>query len=511
MLRDEVLSGGFLECVLNIKKLSILFALGVASCSGGGGGDPAVDIPDIVANNVPSIASAIADQVGSVGYEFSFDATQNGSTFSDADNDSLSYSVSITPANGGLSSNAGQITGSPNQIGDYTIQVTANDGNGGSVTDTFLMEVTARQTAIQTKFGGIIDLNNLADYAGQTIPNYIGKLDDGGNPITNAGATLGRVLFYDTALSSTDSISCASCHDQAAGFSDLDVVSSGVDGAQTARHSMRLINTQFAEERQFFWDERAESHEAQETQPIRDMKEMGFSGINSQPDFSELITKLEAIDYYQELFRFVYFDGDITEERLQNSIAQFVKSIQSFDSKYDVGRALVNNDNAAFPNFTADENAGKNLFMSGPPDGGAGCDACHRAPEFDIRENSGHNGVVGVAGDPTQFDFDVTRAPTLRDVVAPNGVPNGPLMHDGSLATLRNVIDHYNAIQVPAVQPERGNFLSGLDNRLNGGPGNNGQRLNLTETEKANLEAFLRTLTGSSIYSDAKLSDPFTN
>lgn len=82
-------------------------------------------------------------------------------------------------------------------------------------------------------------------------------------------------------------------------------------------------------------------------------------------------------------------------------------------------------------------------------------------------------------------------------------------MHDGSLATLRDVIDHYNAIQVPTTQPERADFLNGLDNRLDGGPGNNGQRLNLTDAQKDQLEAFMMTLTGSSIYTDTKLSDPF--
>ena len=83
-------------------------------------------------------------------------------------------------------------------------------------------------------------------------------------------------------------------------------------------------------------------------------------------------------------------------------------------------------------------------------------------------------------------------------------------MHDGSLATVLDVVNHYDAIQVPNNEPERTNFLNTIDNRLRGGGGGNGQRLNLTDEEKGQLVAFLATLTGDSIYQDEKLSDPFT-
>jgi len=207
------------------------------------------------------------------------------------------------------------------------------------------------------------------------------------------------------------------------------------------------------------------------------------------------------------LFRFVYLDPDITEARVQETLAQFTKSIQSFDSKYDDGRAQVNNNNAQFPNFTADENAGKQLFSQNPNNGGAGCQQCHRAPEFDIRPGSDQNGIFRVAGTTTEFDLTNTRSPSLRDLVGPGGSSNGPFMHDGSLATLRDVIEHYNAIQEPASEPPLSQFRATLDNRLT--QGGNPQQLNLTETEKDQLEAFLLTLTGASIYTDEKLSDPF--
>ena len=221
------------------------------------------------------------------------------------------------------------ISGVPDSSGDVTITCTATDPDGESVSDTFTITVSIDQSAIATVFAGTIDLDNLDDYAGQTVPNYITKLNDGGNPITDAGATLGRVLFYDTSLSTAGTVSCASCHAQSLGFSDSGVVSTGVEGGQTGRHSMRLINTMFADEEDFFWDERAPSHEAQESQPIQDHNEMGFSGQNGRPDLNDLIAQMEATEYYEELFRFVYLDPNITEQRIQLALAQFTKSIQS--------------------------------------------------------------------------------------------------------------------------------------------------------------------------------------
>lgn len=484
---------------------AMLMACGGSSSSGG-----TTTAPVTAVNNAPTVSAANADQTATVGTAFNYDATQSGTTFTDADNNTLTYTVAYAPAAQGLVDTAGVISGTPSVDGTVTVTITANDGNGGSAPDSFDIVISpagVSQAAVQAKFGGRIDLDNLDNFENQTVPNYITKLNTGGNPITDAGATLGRVLFYDVALSIDDTVSCSSCHLQSSGFSDPDVVSEGVEGGLTGRHSMRLINTQFADEENFFWDERASSHEQQESRPLHDHNEHGFSGQNGRPDFAALVTKLEGLDYYQELFDFVYGDANITEERLQQALAQFGKSIQSFDSKFDEGRAQVNNNGAAFPNFTADENAGKTLFLDAPNDGGAGCQACHRAPEFDIRPGSDHNGVVGVANAPAEFDFTNTRSPSLRDLVRPDGTPNGPFMHDGSLATLLDVIEHYNLIEAPAAGPERAQFLNTIDNRLRAG--GNLQSLNLSDAEKAQLVAFLETLTGASIYQDDKLSDPF--
>ena len=345
---------------------------------------------------------------------------------------------------------------------------------------------------------GTIDLNILPNYESQTIPNYINKDNTtNGNDITDEEATLGRVLFYDKRLSVNDEVSCASCHKQEFAFGDTAIQSDGVNGV-TGRHSTRLVNTRFGDEENFFWDERASSLEIQTTMPIQDHIEMGYSGTNGDPDINVLISELEEIDYYQNLFTTIYGDASITEEKIQNALAQFIRSIQSFDSKYDVGRAQVGNNNANFSNFTAAENAGKTLFMTNANNNGAGCNSCHRAPEFDIDPDSDNNGIIGVAGDPLGVDVTNTRSPSLRDMVNPDGELNGAFMHDGSLLTILDVIDHYDNI------PNNG-ANTNLDNRLNGGGGN----LNLTDTEKENLEAFLLTLTGSDMYTNEKWSDPF--
>jgi cytochrome c peroxidase len=344
---------------------------------------------------------------------------------------------------------------------------------------------------------GILDLTVLDNYANQTKPAYITKDNTVGNPITDAGATLGRVLFYDKRLSKNNSISCSSCHQQAHAFADNAVASTGVNGT-TGRHSMRLINTRFGTDPKFFWDERALTLEAQTTQPIQDHIEMGFSGTSGDPSFADLVVKLSAIPEYRVLFAMTFDTPEITETRIQQSLAQFVRSIQSFDSKFDTGRALVNGNNPNFPNFTASENAGKALFLDPPAQGGAGCAGCHRAPEFDIDPNSRNNGVIASLSGGT--DLTNTRSPTLRDLMAPGGtISNGPFMHDGSLSTLAAVIAHYNVI--PADN-------ANLDPRLRR-PGGQVQNLNLSAQQRADLEAFLKTLTGSNVYTDPKWSNPF--
>ncbi len=359
---------------------------------------------------------------------------------------------------------------------------------------------------VEAEFGSSIDLENLANYANQAVPAYITKNNAQGNIISDKGATLGRVLFYDKKLSSNNTISCSNCHIQANAFGDVAVASQGVNGT-TGRHSMRLINVRFANEAKFFWDERAINLEAQTSMPIKDHGEMGFSGQNGDQSFSDLIVKLNAVGYYRELFKFVYGSEEITETKIQTALSQFIRSIQSFDSKYDAGRALAPNDGAQFANFTAQENQGKSLFLTPPTfngsgvrtSGGLGCAGCHRAPEFDIDPNTGNNGIIGtIAG--TGIDVTNTRAPSLRDLVKLDGTTNGPMMHTGVITTLQQAIGHYGTINIA---PGNNN----LDQRLR--PGGVGQQLNLTATEVNSVIAFLRTLSGSDVYTNPKWSNPF--
>jgi cytochrome c peroxidase len=340
-----------------------------------------------------------------------------------------------------------------------------------------------------------IDIDNLFLYGELEAPNYI-NLDNTPeeNPITDAGATLGRVLFYDKQLSLNGTISCSSCHQQEFAFGDTAVQSFGMNGL-TGRHSMRLVNARFSNEPRFFWDERAATLEDQVTMPIQDHVEMGFSGEDGDPDFDSLTTRLSEIDYYQVLFPLAFESTEVTEEFMSKALAQFVRSIQSFDSPFDEGLSQTNNINAPFPNFTQQENQGKNLYLTPQPIGGAGCAACHGPAEFSIGPLTQNNGVIGTAGS-TEIDLTNTRAPSLRELVNLDGMQNGPFMHDGSLATLSDVIEHYSAIPF---NPQNTN----LDPRLQGPP------LNLNNTEKAALEAFLITLSGIEVYTAEQWSDPF--
>ena len=360
---------------------------------------------------------------------------------------------------------------------------------------------------ISAAFGNTIELDNLPNYVNQTVPNYITKNNSLGNSISNEIATLGRVLFYDVNLSVDNTVSCATCHQQSHGFSDTEVASNGVNG-QTVRHSMRLINVQFSDEVKFFWDERAETLEAQTTMPIKDHGEMGFSGENGDLSFEDLLEKLNGIGYYNELFTFAFGNSNITEDRIQQALSQFVRSIQSFDTKYDEGRAQAGNDGIPFSNFTMQENQGKNLFLAPPQfdgngsriGGGIGCAGCHTPPEFSIEPNTLNNGIIGVIGSTSDIDINNTKAPTLRELFSVDGSLNGPFMHTGAFVNLQQVMTHYDNIIVP-----HGN--TNIDPKLL--PQGNPQQLNLTTEEINSVIAFLRTLSGTDVYTNTKWSNPF--
>ncbi len=363
--------------------------------------------------------------------------------------------------------------------------------------------VTPTETETEPPFQGTLDLDPTLSYASQPSPSYILLENPAEATIDDAKATLGRVLFYDQNLSSNQTISCASCHHQELAFGDNTIASSGVNG-DTRRHSMRLFNVRFTAEPRFFWDERIGSLNEQVLDPIRDHTEMGFSAQQGAPTFDDLLERLNGLDYYQDLFQSAYGAEAVTEEGIREGLAHFIRSIQSFDSRYDEGHAVTSNGGIDFPNFTEEENRGKILFGTGLQygsegervGGGFGCGNCHHTPEFSIDEDAGNNGVTGKQGGGQ--DFSITRAPSLRNLFLPDGTENGPFMHDGSLASLAAVLEHYN--EIPGENP-------GMDARLL--PRDRPQRLNMTLEEKAAVIAFLKTLTGKGVFTDERWSDPF--
>ncbi len=131
------------------------------------------------------------------------------------------------------------------------------------------------------------------------------------NQITNAGATLGRVLFYDKRLSHNYTVGCASCHTQETGFSDTRQKSQGVNG-QTGRHSMALGNAKYYGREKFFWDERADTLEDQVLMPIQDPVEMGM-------DLATLTTRLSQTAFYPDLFNAAFGTPDVTSDRILES------------------------------------------------------------------------------------------------------------------------------------------------------------------------------------------------
>jgi len=347
---------------------------------------------------------------------------------------------------------------------------------------------------------GIPSLPNTPyNYANIALPNYLSGPNLGGqlnappsNPISDNGATLGRVLFYDGRLSKKSINSCASCHQQAFSFSDPAQFSTGFSGGLTTRNSMSLLNAGFYPNGHFFWDERAISAEAQASGPITNPVEMGMT-------MSALVTKLEAAGYYQPLFQKAFGTEVIDSARIVRAIAQFIRSMVSYRTQYDEGRAAFppnqNPGQVNFANFTASENRGKQLFF-----GNAGCAQCHGTETFTSpgARNNGldlvytDNGVGAVTGNPQQNGL--FKSPSLRGIEL-----SAPYMHDGRFATLEQVVEHYSTgvKNHPNLSPQL--------RTPNGTPRN----LNLSSTQKADLVAFLKTLTDTGIATDLKYSNPF--
>jgi cytochrome c peroxidase len=268
--------------------------------------------------------------------------------------------------------------------------------------------------------------------------------------------------------------------------------SNGISSAATTDfHAMRLGNLRYWQPGSTFWDRRAASVEAQASHPFHSLVEMGWGGAAG--GFDALTRKMGATGYYPDLFTWAFGSSTISEPRIQQALAQFVRAMISSSSRWDTGYAQVFSPTTAnraldvdLPNFTRQENRGRQLFMTRVGQRGAGCSSCHLPPTFALAANARSNGLD--AGEKRLF-----KAPSLRSV----GL-TGPYMHDGRFATLAEVVDFYDhGIQEgPA-----------LDSRLR--RGRRPQRLNLSAADRTALVAFLMTLTDRALTTDARFSDPF--
>ncbi|MEM6345868.1 MAG: cytochrome c peroxidase [Bacteroidota bacterium] len=309
------------------------------------------------------------------------------------------------------------------------------------------------------------------------------------NGITNEGATLGRVLFYDTRLSLSRTVSCASCHVQEFGFADPAPVSSGQHGEKGIRNSIGLSNAGIPATGKFFWDSSADTMRNQILLAITSSIEMNL-------DTAILNERLRDTDFYAELFYRAFGDSTINTEQSMKAIGQFVRSMVSFQSKYDWERNWniwgINFEDPFF-SFTDQENLGKSLFH-------AHCQTCHTGELFITREprNNGinlDNTEIGFAAvTSNEEDLGKFKAPSLRNIEF-----TAPYMHDGRLQTLEEVIAFYSTgIQA---NPNLDTFLVDSEGKP--------KQFNFTSEESEALIAFLKTLSDSVFLNDARWSDPF--
>ncbi|MDX1408459.1 MAG: cytochrome c peroxidase [Saprospiraceae bacterium] len=327
----------------------------------------------------------------------------------------------------------------------------------------------------------------LANYSEPAVESSY-WIDQNRYDVTDAGATLGRVLFYDKILSRTNKVSCATCHVQSAGFGDGTALSSGVHEQVLTRHTPAIINTY--DDRMLFWDGRTKSLEELVLKPVRNHQEMGLDNM----DF--LLAKLEKATYYPALFEDAFGSPEITQERITDALAQFVRSMVSARSKFDRMQA-------GLEEFNALEQLGQQVFF-----GEGRCYNCHLGQDFNERGGFffGWSDPLANIGldeeylDPGAGAFDPERIgefkiPSLRNVAV-----TAPYMHDGRFSSLEEVINHYNKnIQ------DHENLAFELRDWQTGGPA----RLGLDDNQVTALIRFLETLTDHAYLSDERFSDPF--
>jgi cytochrome c peroxidase len=337
------------------------------------------------------------------------------------------------------------------------------------------------------------------------IPDYFSRNFQipADNPLTEQGVALGRMLFYDTRLSSDNRVSCASCHQQSAAFSDNNRFSRGVQGRIGVRNSMSLANLMWVN--RLFWDGRATSLEQQALVPIGHPDEM-----NLPP--GQAAAKLQAIPEYPPRFKQVFGTEQITPMNIAKALAQFQRTLISANSRYD--RYLRGEYRP-----TSLELQGIQLFFTHPiPEiglRGGNCGDCHVGPlvqgdpaAFRGFHNNGLDadatlslGLQTVTNNPN--DRGKFRAVSLRNIAL-----TAPYMHDGRFRTLEEVLEHYD--QHVQMSRTLDPLIIEASNEIR--TDNNAPvKLHLTAQEKRAILAFLHMLTDSTFIQDRRFSNPFVN
>lgn len=309
------------------------------------------------------------------------------------------------------------------------------------------------------------------------------------NPLTIEGVKLGRMLFYEKRFSRDNSMACADCHKQANAFSDIRRFSIGVDGLPGKRQSMAIFNTAW-HSNEFFWDGRAHLLRDQALKPIEDPLELNET-------LPRVISKLSQDPAYKRQFIRAFNSSEINSSLISKALEQFMNSIISNRSKYD--KYL-----AGTATLTPEEERGRFLFFTEfnpyfPDNSGADCVHCHSGINFE-NDDYMNNGLDNDAGFTDLGRFDVTRlvadkakfkVPSLRNIEL-----TPPYMHDGRLATLEAVVEHYNLVKNSSTLD--GSFQQQLPNGLR-----------LSNEDKQALVSFLKTLTDNELKTDSRYSSPF--
>lgn len=437
----------------------------------------------IVPNSAPVVARTIGPMLTAAGTQINFDAAQGGSTFAEPDGDALSYEVKVLSPPLGLDVVGARVIGSLAAVGAVNFKIVAHDPHGESSEHAFSFAVAGPEPGVPvlpavpyTYDDAELDWpRNFAKSRAEITPFWDTTPPD--NPTSDAGATLGRVLFYDKRLSITNTHSCSSCHRQDRGFAGPEQFPAGIVAVPLQRNAMALTNVRYNFANKFFADERVETLERLALLPIEEPNELG----NSLPLLQQ---KLAATSFYPSLFQAAFGSPEVTSERIAKSLAQFMRALVSYQTKFDAAHFEYAPGYYTDPAtvFTPLELRGAEVFDDGP----LHCDSCH-SDDIQALFRPMNNGLHLVFTDLGTGDGKF-RTASLRNIAL-----TAPYMHDGRFSTLREVIDHYDH----GMQFKHPNgVIEQIDH-------------NMTEEDKDALEAFLHTLTDTVMVQDPRFSDPF--